>query len=227
MSGDPREILRELASLANDANRAGMARFGINVGRAHGVPVKTLRQIARSHRRDHDLAVALWQSGVHEARILATLIADPERMTEEQLDAWAAGLDSWDLCDGFCNNLVRKTPFAWAKADAWCRRDETFVRRAGFSLMANLAVHDKTAPDSDFVALLPLIEAGARDERNFVKKSVNWALRQIGKRNATLHARAVATAEKLLQRGDRPARWIARDALRELNSDKVRDRLRA
>jgi 3-methyladenine DNA glycosylase AlkD len=212
------EILATLRSHANPANVAGMARYGINSNGTLGVPVHVLRRMAKEHRRQHTLALELWNSGIHEARIIATLIDDPALVTARQMDAWARDFDSWDVCDHACHNLFRYTPKAFAKAAQWARAKPEFVRRAGFSLMAGLAVKAKTATDSQFEAFLPLIARAAGDDRNMVKKSVNWALRQIGKRNRRLHKRAIAAAEAIRSQDSRSARWIAADALRELRN---------
>jgi 3-methyladenine DNA glycosylase AlkD len=222
---DPvRAILRELESHGSATNRAGMARFGIDTSDAYGVPLSRLRLIARRIGRDHALALQLWDTGVREARLLAVFIADPKVMTRAQMDAWVSQIASWDVCDGASNDLFRKTPFAWQAARAWSRRKPEFVRRAGFVMMAVLAVHDKQAPDGQFRALLPRIEAAASDERNFVKKAVNWALRQIGKRNPALRREAVRVAGRLAASDSASARWVGRDALREFarKSDKRR-----
>jgi 3-methyladenine DNA glycosylase AlkD len=212
-------LLDRIRELGDERNRQGMARFGINVERACGVSMAVLRPMAREHRRDHALALALWDTGVHEARIMACLVEDPKQAGLEQLGRWVADLDSWDVTDQFCNKLVVKTPHAWALAVEWAARQEEFVRRAGFSLMAQLAVHDRKAPDEAFAALLGLVAAHADDERNFVKKAVNWALRQIGKRNDGLRGEAVETARRLLEKDSKAARWVARDALRELGKN--------
>jgi len=209
------DILAQLEALGSAANRAGMARFGIHTERAYGVSVTALRQLARPHRNDHALALALWQTGMHEARILASIVDDPARVTARQMDAWVKEFDSWDLCDQCCINLFCRTPFAHDKAQAWSRSAREFTRRAGFALMAALAVHDKDAADAAFLAYLPLIAEAASDERNFVKKAVNWALRQIGKRNARLYKAANAMAAKLAARDNQTARWVGKDALRE------------
>ncbi len=211
------QMLSRLRALANPRNVEGMARFGINPEGTLGVSVKDLRRLARG-QRDHELARGLWASGIHEARILAALVDDPAQVSEAQMEAWAAAFDSWDVCDQVCLNLFDKTPFAAAKAVEWAGRPEEFVKRAGFALMASLAWHDKAAPDSFFLRFLPVIQREAVDRRNYVKKAVNWALRQIGKRNPTLRAAAVAAAEELLRLDSPAARWIARDALRELNN---------
>jgi 3-methyladenine DNA glycosylase AlkD len=209
------DVIERLRAMGGEHNRQGMARYGINTARAFGVSMSAMRPLAREIGRDHELALALWGTGVHEARILAYLIDDPRRATRGQLDAWAADCDSWDLTDQFCNKLAVKTPFAWELAPAWAAREEEFVRRAGFSLMAQLAVHDKKAPDEAFLPFLELVTAHSGDGRNFVKKAVNWALRQIGKRNAGLRAGAMDVARELLAQASASARWIARDALRE------------
>src|SRR5947207_4324215 len=185
-------ILDELRSLGDPAGREGMARFGINAERALGIRIPQLRAIARRVGKDHELAAELWASGIHEARLLACFIDDPSQVTEAQMEAWAAEFDSWDLVDQCCGNLFDRTPFAYAKAAEWAGREEEFVKRAGFAMMAELAVHDKRAPDERFEPFLPLIEREAPDRRNFVRKAVNWALREIGKRNAALHAEAIA-----------------------------------
>jgi 3-methyladenine DNA glycosylase AlkD len=211
-------IVEELRSRANPVNVAGMARFGINVENAFGISVAELRTLAKVIGRDHSVAGALWDAGVHEARILATLVEEPARVTPAQMDRWARQFDSWDVCDQACQNLFRHTPHAFAKAAEWPHAKPEFLRRAGFALMAGLAVSAKTAPDAQFEAFLPLIAEASTDERNFVKKAVNWALRQIGKRNPRLSKLAIAQAEALLRIDSRAARWIARDALRELRA---------
>lgn len=219
------EIVTKLRSLANPDNVAGMARYGINPEGTLGVSIPILRQIAKDIGKDHELALELWSTGIHEARILAGFIADPKRVTEEQMESWVGDFDSWDVTDQVTGTLFDKTPFAYEKAAAWTERDEEFVKRAGFAMIAWLALHDKKAPDDKFLDFLPMIEKQAGDERNFVKKAVNWALRHIGKRNALLNEAAVVTAGRIRGQDSKSARWIASDALRELESDKVRDRL--
>lgn len=232
-------LLDELRAMGGDAHRAGLARYGINVERAFGVSVYELRKVAKRVGTDHDLALALWATGNHEARLLACFVDDPAAVIEAQMEAWAADFDSWDLCDQATTSLFDLTPHAWTKAREWAARDDEWVKRGGFALMAGLAVHDKIAGDEAFVALYPLIERGAFDDRNFVKKAVNWALRNIGKRNLALHAGATACAERIRaaateaaggERGGdartRAARWVATDALRELGSEKTLARLR-
>jgi len=214
-----------LAARGSAENRAGMARYGINVTCAFGVSVTEIRRLAKVIGTDHGLALALWKTGNHEARLLAGMIDDPAAVDEAQLEKWASGFDSWDICDQTCANLFDRTDFARLKVVEWAAREEEFVKRAAFALIAALAVHDKRAPDEVFERFLPVIAAAADDERNFVKKAVNWALRNIGKRNQALNAAAVACAQKIAARGTRSARWIAADALRELTSVKVRQRL--
>jgi 3-methyladenine DNA glycosylase AlkD len=209
-------LLSVLRAHANPANVAGMARYGINRNGTLGVPMPVLRKLAKEAGRSHALAAELWASGIHEARILATLIDDPARVTGRQMDRWASDLDSWDVCDQACQNLFRYTPSAFAKAAQWARARREFVRRAGFSLMAGLAVKARTASDAQFETFFPLIAEAAVDDRNMVKKAVNWALRQIGKRNPALCAKAIALAEQIRNRDCRAARWVAADALREL-----------
>ncbi len=220
------DILAQLRAQADPAAVAGMARFGITAGETYGVPVPQLRALAKAIGTDHALAERLWNSGIHEARILASMIDDPRLVTEEQLERWVAAFDSWDVCDQCCGNLFDRTPFAYRKALEWSERSEEYVKRAGFALMAYLAVHDKRASDGAFQQFLPAIVAQALDERNFAKKAVNWALRQIGKRNQHLNQRAIETAGALRQIDSRAARWIAAGALRELTSEKVQQRLK-
>jgi len=209
-------LLSVLRAHANPANVAGMARYGINRKGTLGVPMPVLRKLAKEAGRSHELAAELWASGIHEARILATLIDDPARVTGRQMDRWVSDLDSWDVCDQACQNLFRYTPSAFAKAAQWARARREFVRRAGFSLMAGLAVKARTASDAQFEVFFPLIAEAAVDDRNMVKKAVNWALRQIGKRNPALCAKAIALAEQIRNRDCRAARWVAADALHEL-----------
>ena len=219
------EIIAELKARGDPANVAGMARYGINTAAAVGISVTALREMAKSIGRDHELAKRLWQSGIHEARILATLVAEPKELTRGLANKWVADLNSWDLCDLLCNNLLVYTDFAWDKAAQYTRRKPTFVKRAGFTLIACLAVHDKAASDARFIEWLSVIAHSATDERNYVKKAVNWALRQIGKRNAGLNEAAIAAAEKIRKLDSKSARWIASNAARELKSEKVRRRL--
>jgi len=203
-----------------------MARFAVPIDKALGIPTPALRKMAREIGKNHQLAQDLWKSGVHEARTLAAFIDEPHRVTPAQAERWLRDFDSWDVCDCCCGNLFDKMPFAYRKAVEWSRRKEEFAKRAGFSLMAALAVHDKEAGDTKFLKFLPIIKRESTDERNFVKKAVNWALRQIGKRNRELNQAALRTAQEIRKIDSRSARWIAADALRELRSEAVRTRLR-
>ncbi len=220
------EILKRLKALANPAIAAGMARFGSRPKKALGISAPNLRKLAKEIGRDHRLALRLWDSGIHEAKILASLIDEPEMVTAAQMERWVKDFDSWDVCDACCCNLFDKTPVAYQKAAAWSRRKEEFVKRAGFALVAYLAVHDKKAKDEVFIRFLPIIKRESRDERNFVKKAVNWALRQIGKRNTALNRLAIQTAKEIRAMDSKTARWIAADARRELSSAKIKKRLR-
>jgi len=215
-AADAATIIAALRAKASPANVEGMARFGISRVGTLGVPVKDLRRLAKAAGRSHKLAAGLWRSGIHEARILASLVEEVERVTPRQMDLWARAVDSWDVCDQLCQNLFRYTPCAFEKAAEWARAEPEFVRRAGFALMAGLARRASTEPDERYEAFLPLIAEAATDERNMVKKAVNWALRQIGKRNPRLRAKAIRAAEGIRAVDSRSARWIASDALREL-----------
>jgi 3-methyladenine DNA glycosylase AlkD len=221
------EILKKLSSRRDPRAVAGMARFGITTKNVYGGwPAPELKRLAREIGRSHPLALDLWASEVYEARALATLIDDPAKVTKQQMDAWAGDFDNWAVCDGACINLFRYTKFAWAKCVEWSARQEEFVRRAAFALMAGLTVADKAAGDAAFLEFLPLIKRAAMDDRNFVKKAVNWALRQIGKRNKRLNGAAIAAAREIRGLDSPAARWIAADALRELESPEVQQRLK-
>jgi 3-methyladenine DNA glycosylase AlkD len=222
---DVRSTLAWLERRGTARNRDGMARYGIRSAKAFGVSMATMRPLVKKLGRNHELAVALWDSGWLEARVLAGFIADPTRVSPAVMDRWCRQFDNWAVCDSTCIHLFSRTPHAWKKAAAWSRRRDEFVKRAGFALLAALAVHDKKAPDEPFRRGLKLIEAAAADDRNFVKKAVNWALRQIGKRNAPLNTRAVAVARRLAASPDPAPRWIGKDALRELTSAAVASRL--
>lgn len=221
------QIIRRLKQLADPRVRRAMARFAVPIDKALGIPTPALRKLAREIGKDHELAENLWKSGIHEARTLAAFIDDSDLVTEEQAERWLRDFDSWDVCDCCCGNLFDKTGFAYRKAVEWSRRKQEFVKRAGFSLMAALAVHDKGARDAKFLMFLPIIRRESVDERNFVKKAVNWALRQIGKRNSRVNQAAVKAALEIRKMDSRSARWIAADALRELTSEAVQKRLRA
>ena len=202
-----------------------MARFGINPENAYGVSIPDLRKMAKEIGKDHALAQQLWASGIHELRILASMIDEAKIVTEAQMESWVKDFDSWDVCDQCCSNLFDKTQIAYQKAGAWSKREQEFVKRSGFVLMATLAVHDKKAADKEFLKLLSIIRRESIDDRNFVKKAVNWALRQIGKRNLSLNKMAIKTAEEIQQNGCTSARWVAADALRELTSEAVQKKL--
>jgi len=209
------ELIEHLKSLANPNDVEGMERFGIKGDKALGIRVPVLRKLAKAHRNDHQLASALWASGIHEARLLASMVDDPAQVTEEQMESWVADFDSWDVCDQVCMNLFDRHPLAYQKAVEWSRREEEFVKRAGFAMMASLSVHDKAADDSAFEPFFERMKAGAQDERNFVRKAVNWALRQIGKQRPGLASRCVQLAQELAESESKSARWIGKDALRE------------
>jgi 3-methyladenine DNA glycosylase AlkD/uncharacterized protein (DUF302 family) len=219
------DILKQLKSMANPEAVKGMARFGINPEKALGISIPELRRLAKQIGKDHSLAGQLWSSDIHDARILAGMVDDPEQVTGSQMEKWVNDFDSWDLCDQCCNNLFYKTGFAYPKALEWSARRAEFVKRAGFVMMAVLAVHDKTADDEPFKQFFPIIKRESTDERNFVKKAVNWALRQIGKRNRALNQVAIDVGKEIKTINSRAARWIAGGALRELTNDKVQKRL--
>lgn len=193
-----------------------MARFGIDSSKAIGVKLPDIRKLAKTIKKDHQLALELWESGIHEARLLATLVADPKQLTPQQMDNWANDFYSWDICDQACGNLFDQTDFAIEKALEYSASEQEFVKRAGFVLMAEFAVHNKKASDDVFIQLFPVIEREAWDNRNFVRKAVNWSLRQIGKRNRMLNQVAIAVAKRIAQQDSKAAKWIASDALAEL-----------
>lgn len=223
---DCKEVLKKLKSLSNRKNVAGMARFGINPKNTLGVSVSNLRNLAKKIGKDHKLAQKLWNSKIHEARILASMVDDSKLVSQAQMEKWVKDFDSWDVCDQTCMNLFDKTPYAFKKAAEWTKSSKEFVKRAGFAMMACLAWHDKTSSNEKFVKFFPLIKKASTDERNFVKKSVNWALRQIGKRNLNLNKGAVQCAKEIQKINNKVARWIASDALKELQSAAVQKRLK-
>jgi 3-methyladenine DNA glycosylase AlkD len=219
------DVLPLLAARGEPEAGEALARVGIPPGTAGGgLSAPELRALARRIGRDHALAQELWASGVFAARVIASMIEDPAQTTEEQIERWVADLDNWGICDCCCQELFRKMPFAHRKAAEWCGRPEEFVKRAGFALIAKLAVHDKQASDDVFLSYIALVEREAADDRHFVKKAVNWALREIGKRNLALNAAAIASGERLRRWDSRSAKWIAADALRELRSEAVQRR---
>jgi len=221
------KIISRLKSQYDLRNIEGMARFGINIQNSYGCSIPFLKKLAKEIGKNHNLALQLWDTRIHDARLLAGFIDDPQSVTEKQMEEWAACFDSWDLCDQVCNYLFSYTPFAIQKVSKWIDSDGEFIKRAGFVLMAQLSVHDKKAEDKVFEYFLSLIFSKSDDDRNYVKKAVNWALRQIGKRNLYLNDKALKTAENILTKGDKASRWIARNAIRELKSQKVITKLTA
>lgn len=219
-------VLRELKELADPRVRAKMEYFGVHAPKAYGISAPVLHLLAKQVGQGHRLARELWTTGIHEARILATLIGESKKVTAAEMERWARDFDSWDTVDAACCYLYTHAKPAWNKAAAWSRRREEFVKRASFSLVAYLSYKDKTAPDARFVRFLRVIEREAHDGRNFVKKAMNWALRNIGKRNVRLNREAIRAAERIRRQDSSAARWIAADALRELKSDAVQRRLR-
>jgi 3-methyladenine DNA glycosylase AlkD len=224
------EIFTRLALLGSLKNVEGMSHFGITTNKSFGVTTPVLKQFAREVKKQavnrHELALELWKTGIYDARAVAFLIDDPKQVTRRQMDAWAKDFDNWATVDGTCCYLFCRTRFAYAKAVEWAGKKPEFIKRAAFSLMAYLAVHDKKADDATLAAFLPVIEKHSDDDRNFVRKAVNWALRQIGKRNLILNKLAVETADRIKLQNTKPARWIAADALRELKSEPVKKRLK-
>ena len=220
------DVLDRLQSKAKPEQLEGMAKYGMTVEKRLGVSVPDMRKLAKEIGRDHKLALDLWRAGIAEARIVAGMVGDPAKLTEEQMEEWVRDINSWDVCDQVCMNLFEKNQLAWKKIIDWSEREEEFVKRTAFSLIACLAWHDKKASDEKFIELLPVIIREATDERNFVKKAVNWALRNIGKRNLNLNEAAINTAREIQRLDSKSARWIAADAIRELESEAVQIRLR-
>lgn len=220
------DVLKKLKEKSRPDQLEGMAKYGMVREKRLGVSIPDLRKMAKEIGKDHELSLKLWKTGIQEARIIAAMIDRPEEVTEQQMEEWVKDINSWDVCDQVCMNLFEKIPFARKKIIEWSRREEEFVKRTAFSMIACLAWHDKQAPDEDFIELLPVIKSGAADERNFVKKAVNWSLRNIGKRNPELNKAAIKTAKDIQQIDSKAARWIASDAIRELESEAVRKRLR-
>lgn len=220
-----KEIIKHLKSMSNPRNVEGMARYGINPKNNLGIQIYKLRAIAKEIGKDHEIAIRLWDSGIHDARLLAVFIEEMDKVTSKQMDSWARDFDSWDVCDQACTSLFDQTPYAWKKIYEWAEREEEFVKRAAFSIIAGLAVHDKKASDDDFEKLFLLIKKHADDERNYVKKAVNWALRNMGKRNISMNKKAIKTAKEIQKINSKTAKWIASDSIRELTSEKVKKRL--
>jgi 3-methyladenine DNA glycosylase AlkD len=221
-----KEVLDKLQSKAKPDQLEGMAKYGMAVERRLGVSVPDMRKLAKEIGKDHKLALELWKTGIAEARMVAAMVDEPDKLTEEQMEDWVKDINSWDVCDQVCMNLFENNPLAWKKIIDWSEREEEFIKRAAFSLIACLAWHDKKAGDEKFIELFPVIIRGATDERNFVKKAVNWALRNIGKRNLDLNKAAVTTAKEIQRLDSKAARWVASDAIRELESEAVQIRLR-
>jgi 3-methyladenine DNA glycosylase AlkD len=221
-----KKVLDKLKKKADSQQLEAMARYGMVTVKRYGVTIPDLRKIAREYGKNHNLAIDLWETGITEARILASMIDEPQKVTEKQMEEWVQDFNSWDVCDQVCMNLFEKTPFAWKKIDDWSTRDEEFVKRAAYALIACQAWHNKQAIDDRFIELLPMVKRGATDERNFVKKVVNWALRNIGKRNFNLNEAALETAAEIQKMDSKSARWIASDTIRELESENVKRRLR-
>jgi 3-methyladenine DNA glycosylase AlkD len=224
-SSDYENIILRLKSQANPDNAAGMARYGINIENTLGVSMPTVRSMAKEIGKNHELAQQLWASRIHEARILASLLDVPRLVTEEQMENWVADLDSWDVCDQLCQNLFALSPLAYEKAVQWSQRDAEFVKRAGFVVMARMAMGSAQTADNTLLEFLEIIRREAGDERSLVKKAVNWALRQIGKHNRSLNGKAIEIATEIQKMDSKSARWIAADAIRELTSEAVQKRL--
>jgi 3-methyladenine DNA glycosylase AlkD len=221
-----KDVLDKLQSKAQPEQLKGMAKYGMTVEQRLGVSVPDMRKLAKEIGKDHKLALDLWKTAIAEARILAAMVGDPDKLTEEQMEDWVKGINSWDVCDQVCMNLFEKNQLAWKKIVDWSQREEEFVKRTAFSLIACLAWHDKKASDEKFIELFPVIIRGATDERNFVKKAVNWALRNIGKRNINLNRAAINVANEIRQLDSKAARWVASDAIRELESESIQKRLK-
>jgi 3-methyladenine DNA glycosylase AlkD len=223
------EIIKKLESLENPANIEGMKRFAIVTKKAFGVSAPILKELAKDIKKQtkdrHLLALELWKTEIHEARIIAYLIDNPKEITEKQMDSWVKDFDNWAICDGTCGHLFSRSEFAYKKVLEWSNREEEFIKRAGICLIAWLTVHDKKASDEKIAEFLPILEKKSDDERNFIKKAVNWSLRQIGKRSFYLNKLAIESAEKIKAQNTKSARWIAADALRELQNEKTHERL--
>src|SRR4030065_2821412 len=221
-----KDVMDKLQSKARPDQLEGMAKYGIKVERRLGVSVPDMRKLAKEIGKDHKLALELWKTEIAEARIVAAMVGDPDKLTEEQMDDWVKGINSWDVCDQICMNLFEKNQLAWKKIVDWSEWEEEFVKRTAFSLIACLAWHDKKASDEKFIELLPVIIRGATDERNFVKKAVNWALRNIGKRNLKLNEAAIRTAKEIQRLASKAHRRVAPRGLRELEREAVQLRLK-
>jgi 3-methyladenine DNA glycosylase AlkD len=220
------EVISKLKSMSNKKNVEGMAHFGINPKNNLGISIYKLRPLAKEIGKNHELSLKLWNSGIHDARLLAVFIENPLNVTEKQMELWVKDFDSWDVCDQACTSLFDLTFFAWKKIYEWAERDEEFVKRAAFSIIAGLSFHDKKSPDEKFEELFEIIKRESIDERNYVKKAVNWALRNIGKRNLSLNKKAIKVAKEIKNIDSKSAKWIANDAIKELKSSKIQERLK-
>ena len=225
VAADVSYALRWLEKRGSQKNREGMARYGIVAKKVYGVSMGTMQSLAKELGKSHALSQALWKTGWYEARMLASMVGEPAKVTPAQMERWAKGFDNWAVCDTATFVLWDRSPHAWTKVHAWSTRKEEFVKRASFAMLASLTVHDKAAPDANYLKGLELIEREAHDERNFVKKAVNWALRSIGKRNPALNKKAISVAKRLAAREDSASRWVGKDALREITSPAVQKRL--
>jgi 3-methyladenine DNA glycosylase AlkD len=219
-------IIKELKNLENPDALIGMAKYGINTKNNLGISIYQLRNIAKKIGKNHEIALKLWESQIHDARLLACFVDDSKKITDKQMDNWANDFDSWDICDQACMSLFDRSPLAWLKVEEWSKSEKEFVRRGAFSLLAGLAVHEKTACNIKFMKFSSIIKIYSVDERNYVKKAVNWALRNIGKRNLFLNKKMLKLAEEISTINSKSARWIARDAIRELKSEKIQKRLK-
>lgn len=220
------EVIEQLKGKARPDQVVEMAKYGMTAEQRLGAPITDILKIAKESGKDHQLALELWKTGIPEARIIAAMVAEPDKLTEDQMEDWVKDFSSWDVCDQVCGRLFDKYPLAWKKIHDWSEREEEFVKRAAYALIACLAVHDKDADDERFIEILPIIKRGTTDERNYVKKAVNWALRSIGKRNPNLNKAAIKAARDIKRIDSKSARWIASDAIRELESEAVQRRLR-
>lgn len=221
-----KQVIDELKKHYNPKNIEGMARFGIKSESAFGINAPTIKSIAKKIGKNHQLANDLWNYGIHEAKNIAVLIDDPKLVTKKQMDVWAKDFYSWDICDNACGNLFEKTKYAEEKVFEWAENKKEFIRRAAFSLIAYIAVHQKKKNDEEFLAFFPIIKKHSVDERNFVKKAVNWALRQIGKRSIFLNKKALELASEIEQLDSKSAKWIAKDAIKELTNPKILARIK-
>jgi 3-methyladenine DNA glycosylase AlkD len=216
-----KDIIKELKNKSNPGNLEGMARYGISTTNRLGNSIPFLRKLAKEIGKNHKLALELWEKGIDETKILASMIAEETKLTENQAEKWVADFNSWDVCDQVCMNLFKKLPFAEKKIKEWSKRKEEFIRRAAFSLIACITVYDKEKPDNEFIKFFSTIKRGAADERNYVKKAVSWALRNIGKRNKNLNKEVIKFAKELKETDSKSARWIARDTLKDIQRTKV------